>query len=258
MQLSVLAPVPHLPQYTALTNYHLSLAHLLLGDANYLDFHVGRRLQGAYILVDNSVIETGSPMTPEQLVTAQRAVNGHEVIVPDVMGDPAATIALARDSIKWLRQTLPDTKMMVVPQGDTVDAWMTCLDELMSVSPDVIGVPKSLGRAGGINARLDALRLIGKPFKTTEYHCLGIWNNPIELVLLSQVRWLRGVDSSIALQAAMAGVWFDPLTGWDRKGNFPMPYHRSLSRDERRAADHNVMCLLRWAAGFVGDVDWGI
>lgn len=265
MRAAIITPIPLLEKYAVRSNFHLVLAHLVLSSREYTEFYRWRSREGDYLLLDNGVAETGVPRPIEEIVHAAKLVEADEIILPDALFDMDRTLLNAGEAVMWLDcRGITAYRVMAVPQGRTLPDWLRCYQELLSLgSVESIGVSKFVadivpareGRPGGREAVVDVLDLLGLVDPNREYHLLGVRSDPLEVLRCSQrYRWLRSVDSCIAVMSGQQGLRFpDPLRGAE-------PYKRPESEFDFHSdsdpypdiTDENVRLYLGWAQGGVG------
>jgi len=142
MKLMINAPIPHLDLVSHL-NQHLVLAHLLEGE--YLEFYERQRESGAYIVLDNGVIETGTPQIDKSKV---EALHPREVVAPDYLHDAERTCFESAKFAGLIKSEFPSMKVMCVPQGDSPREYLICLKTFANAPwCDVIGVGKTASLA---------------------------------------------------------------------------------------------------------------
>jgi len=142
MRVMINAPIPHLGMVDRF-NQHLVLVHLLEG--KYLDFYRKQREKGAYIILDNGVVETGTPQVDEKKIELLRP---QEVVAPDYLFDAKRTYVESREFALWVKKRFPDIKVMCVPQGETPREYIECLDRFIQAPwCDVIGLGKAASLA---------------------------------------------------------------------------------------------------------------
>lgn len=183
---------------------HMALAHLIGKDEVYTQFFKDRAAEGKHVILDNGVVETGVPVSIEELVSKALMIGASELILPDHFMQGEATIQSAIECIPYVRKTAPDMKIMVVPQGETVEEWLYFAREIIQLDIDTLGIPKVLTKLGGRDARLEVLADLGYSLRGLSVHLLGCWENPLELKLIAkavatkQILPVRSCDSAIA------------------------------------------------------------
>lgn len=187
--------------------YQMALAHLVSTDAEYTKAYLNMSQEGAYVIMDNGVIE-GDQQPIEEIIRRARCIKASEIILPDVFLDCEATLESTRRALDIARELVPDLKLMAVPQGKNLEEWLECAGIMLEWDIDCIGIPKILTKLEGRDARLHALMELheryGKLLRTVDLHLLGCWENPIECTMIEKaaadglIPEVRGVDSAIA------------------------------------------------------------
>jgi len=112
-------------------SYRMVLAHWVLGYPGYAATMKGspRALapDSPFILLDNGVFE-GEQVTLDQLNEAARRVCADEVVLPDVQGDPKATLHRSWTALG----KIATNRLVFVPQGATHEEWAKCLQAWIS------------------------------------------------------------------------------------------------------------------------------
>lgn len=211
MKAAIICPVPLLQRYGNATSYHLTLAHLY-NESGYALHYGKRKSVGDFVIMDNSVVEVGRPVSLSTLSgIVANTFRPSEMVLPDVPGDPVQTYANAKDGERF-REVYPEVRLMVVPQGMTVLAWMQSYERLCGLKHvDTIGIGKFLG--GMRDAIIQELNRARDPNK--EYHLLGTYDNGMEVVTYNELEydWIRGVDSKLPVRAGLHGVTLHPDLG---------------------------------------------
>jgi len=122
--LALIPPIPHLDLGT--TKRHLLLAHLC-DDPKYFLYYRNRRLQGDFLILDNSAYEFhGSQGTISYLLALGYHLRAQEIVVPDTIMRERSTYSHMLDSAAFLNSTAGQyawkraegPRIMVVPQVD--------------------------------------------------------------------------------------------------------------------------------------------
>jgi len=255
---AVIAPTGLLQRYAVRSNYHLCLAHLCQDLNTYSTFR-DAVARGEYVILDNSIIELNRPMDETQLYKAINIVRPTEFVCQDFPRDPPTTNFWAMHKAPELKKRYPNMKLMVVPQWNENrrlgDWWASFLwlKELPFI--DTIGLPKFIREGRGHIAqdidRNPDLR------RDKEFHLLGTWGNPLEILdLATRYPWIRGVDSKAPVRFGQYGVAMHPETGLlaDFRDAIP-PLEFSHSEDPMPSiTDHNVRSYLKWAQQKEADI----
>lgn len=186
-------------------NYHMALAHLIGKDEKYTQFYTRQAVRGAYVILDNSIIE-GAQQSIEDICKKADLIGAREIILPDVFKDSDATIEKSYEALCYVKENFPHLKVMAVPQGKDAGDWLECAQLMIQWDVDCIGIPKVLTSLCGRDARLHALMDLKDMFDITgkEIHLLGCWETPIECTMIAKamqqgdIPEVRGVDSAIA------------------------------------------------------------
>lgn len=211
MKLATILPTPYLTLAKE-DDMHMALAHLVGKDAEYTQFFKDRASEGKFVILDNGVVETGRPVPIEVLVEKAKLIGASEIIIPDFFMEGEATIESAIENIPYVREHAPKLKIMVVPQGDTIEDWLYYAREVIKLDIDTIGIPKVLTKLGGRDARLEVLADLAFSLRGLDVHLLGCWENPLELTLIAkavatkQILPVRSCDSAIAYAYARDNV----------------------------------------------------
>ena len=260
MKIAVIAPTSMLKMCDG-RDCHLVLAHRVLQDKEYAHFY---RLQKGYKILDNSLMENGHTALPlAQVLEAAKLINADEVVIPDAFRDARGTLELAARNFEWLRQTdqMHLYKWAVVAHGQTPAEWKACYSELVTNTSwpvSVVHIPKVMDELwpGG---RCGLLHWLERTFQYAmykEHHLLGIWTNPLEILQVSGLTWIRSCDTALPVQAGLQGIRFDPNFGLDPskpkpkrpEGYFDLPHPNVATW---KNCKHNVRVLDSFANGHV-------
>ena len=248
MQIAHIIPPPWTGFYQPGT-YRMALAHWILKyprDAEQV------RNKKAYVILDNSAFE-GEQVSPSELSEAAVAVGADEVVLPDVLGDPAQTLRRS-----WAALGQVGTKrVMFVPQGRTLEEWQGCLkawlnkwnqsewSETYSLSIGVSSLRKASGTKPQVGTRV---RLLEEAARTgLPIHLLGVGNlKEFMLIELPKAHALgvRGVDTSTAFALGAEGILVAPFTKKVFLGT-PEKYEQ-LDTWSRRLIALNIRILDEW------------
>lgn len=211
MKLATILPTPYLALAEE-DDMHMALAHLVGKDPEYTEFFKARAAEGKFVILDNGVVETGVPVPIEVLVSKAKLIGASEIIIPDFFLNGEATMNSAIECIPYVRSNAPELKIMVVPQGDSIEDWMYYAKETIKLDIDTIGIPKVLTKFGGRDARLEVLADLGFSLRGLDVHLLGCWENPLELTMIAkavaaeQICPVRSCDSAVAYAYARDNI----------------------------------------------------
>ena len=215
MKYSPIAPIALLQDlhynHGLLGDYHLVLAHDVLAHKN--DYHslfsdLRKQYPGLFVILDNSTIELGQPLDMEALLRAAAIVRADCIVMPDVLGNPIATVDAGWAF--WSQYSTDHqahTPLMAVPQGNTFDEYTVCARLLMGI-PDVQywGIPRAMSTQYGTRKHpgLQELLGYGHTFETMQknvpaiqprVHMLGMSANYFDDIACAKLPGVMGIDS---------------------------------------------------------------
>lgn len=230
MRVATIVPIPHL-ELTKGQGYHLALAHLAQQEKYRAFFH-WEEIAGAFVIMDNGVVETGSPLPAMRLLRSAELLLPDEVILPDTIHCRSATLRESTRVLEFLSARLPAVAFMAVPQGETRGEWVSCVREMIHWPVACIGISRFLTRyypdrlaalmdvPDLIESRRD-IHLLGCPGDLSEFH-------RIEAAFPGRI---RGVDSGIAAICAQEGVRLGEGEKPKRDLRFEQPMNAALLID---------------------------
>ncbi len=205
MRVATIVPIPHLG-LTRGQGYHLALAHLAQ-HARYRTFFHEEENAGAFVIMDNGVVETGKPQAAVELLRNAELLMPNEIILPDSLLQRGPTLEVGQRALGFLARRLPWASFMAVPQGSTPEEWVSCVREMLYWPVACIGISRFLvayypDRAAAL---MDVPELLES---TKDVHLLGC---PGDLSEFRRVEdafpgRIRGVDSGIAAICAQEGI----------------------------------------------------
>lgn len=203
MQVAVILPIPLLESGIVPSTYHLCLTQLVLQHPSYRRYYHERSRAGDFVILDNSAHERGEGEEVEALKAAAELVKPSEIVLPDVLSDAHRTVLRSESAIPHL--WVMGIPYMVVPQGRNFDEWRWCLDELLKLDPDTIGISKDfeVWDLWGLVPLIEYAAQFQKPL-----HLLGWGRRPALLSLYSKVGkdLIRGTDSAKPAVYAREGI----------------------------------------------------
>lgn len=204
VRIAVIPPTTLLDRYAKLGDaYHLCLSSEVLSTPSYADFYRRCGQEGDYVILDNSAHEQLEGQSLQQLLTATAWIRPNEVVLPDRLFFGDDTVERSTEAYSQFRSLFPDVKLMGVPQGRWEPEWLECLERLVHLGVDTIGISKDYEVwPSGLYRLVQFVRSHG--YDSTSIHLLG-WGR--ELWQLSGLESLvRGVDSAKPIVYAQNGV----------------------------------------------------
>jgi len=226
IKICVITPISHLKTFGSLGEMDMSLTHMIIengGDNDYAKFYRRQSEQGRFILLDNSAYEMqkqGKGLDPDFVLDAAEVTKPREVIATDVLYDGEATVESTKRFIKCMkdRGVWGNYSVMGVVQGRTKEEWWKCLDEMMRLPVNVVGLSKlsvpmsflgTITEEGCVaRARLECTQLIESSglaalnsiVDRKQIHLLGGDNWTVwEMTQQRKYPWIRSNDSSCAV-----------------------------------------------------------
>lgn len=240
LKMATILPQPYL-HMTQEAEVHMALAHLVgaEGMEQYTNFY--KDLRYGLKILDNGVIENAQ-VDIETLVQKADMIGASEIILPDVYKDSKATFRRVEKDIHWLKEHNIEKRVMVVPQGASLDDWLKCALALLNnfgTEIDVIGIPKHLiVTANDRDARLKAIAQLADLCPTMDsyqIHLLGCWRTPLEVLTIAKaseqkiIPEVRSCDSAIAYVYARKGKKFSDD---DRPDSDPIDFKNGIIKEE--------------------------
>lgn len=227
------------PIYNAVnvrTAYTMALGQYLLSDPGYRKHYMECHTFGGFLMVDNGEAE-GEQCDFEKLVQAVDHFTD-EFCLPDVFRDMEQTLAKYEEG---LYQRVPPRKRAIIPQGDTLEEWWSCyqqIHERLDGQYRTICIPKHLERFE--RGRLQVIEKLVEIGASDFYdiHMLGVWTTPLlEIAFVKDLHHvIRGMDTGAAVAWAQNHAMVDE-TGDER---FSLQWDGPFDPERRRMAEKNA------------------
>lgn len=243
-----------IPPTTFMTDSLLSGYQMVLPQQINVDWaptlKAGRK-QGNYLILDNGIAE-GDQVGLEQLVNFAYSFMVHEIILPDVIGDPSATITRAKQAEAYLlkRECLGNFNFMGVIQGTKWDDIRYCIEGYSRMLwVRVLGIPRALMTLLGENEiRPHIARYIQEQYPGQfKIHLLGTNGNYIQELARNGKDFnslqVRGVDTSAPYNYAHAGKFIDHFGKVVRPAYYFTQDEKNFSKPALR---HNIEVVQQW------------
>jgi len=254
--------VPNLNLFTKYTDYDFLLAHKILDCKEYREFY---KKSERYKIVDNSSFELSEPLKLAELLDAAKEVDANEIVIPDIIGDPKASMVLLDECLQKLFRDYSSyfndgLKIGAVVQGTTIEEWLSYFKLLSSGYPVIsrVHIPfalKFVNRDSSTQTQMDSRLLMTSiidreelynPYK--KYHLLGC-SNPIEIKYQSKYKWIDTLDTSSPIQQAVCGKVYDSKYGVIEKNRTKVNFDYKLNEEEIEKALYNIGMLKGWCNG---------
>ncbi|KAB7835535.1 hypothetical protein [Streptomyces mobaraensis] len=256
---SVIAPSAYLSAFVAQepARVHHVAAQQVLSDASYRTFFAREAARGAEIIVDNGVFDLGYALPASALVKAARAVSAREIILPDVMGDSAATLRTSEDAARQIRELSgEDFRLCAVLHAAHDKEWLRTYEALITGGwASAIALPAS--RRPDPERRLCATRWAATAYLQERglvkdgivYRLLGLGHTGhLELLEQRKHDWIASVDGAAPVILGAMGIALLPEGPYDKP---PTPRIDRLGPipSERFALIRQNIAVARAAAG---------
>ncbi len=199
-KISTIVPVAHL-ELTAFDQRFMALVHLLR-IPDYREFFTSRAEAGKYVILDNSTVELGEPWEMENYLDEAMAIGADEILLPDWLHSSTRTLSEAEHGLEIAERFSWPGAIMGVPQGQSQEEWVECLEQMLGMGITSIGVSRRyLDKFG--ESRLFACQLtyfIAQSMNIeVSIHLLGA-GLPLEIEVAPCLRlpYVVGVDSAVA------------------------------------------------------------
>ena len=119
----------------------MALVHLL-EYGRYRRFFEDRVTEGKYVILDNSTVELGKPWPMEDYLHEAMSVGAHEILLPDWLHSMARTLNAAEFGLEVADEAGYEGNIMGVPQGNSQEEWIECLEAMMGMGITSIGISR--------------------------------------------------------------------------------------------------------------------
>lgn len=260
MLAGIIAPVPHLNERALQGGVHLVLAHWMLQNDEYAaHYQAQAKLPGTWVILDNGAHEHKASDPLESLCQVADFLHPHEIVLPDVINDPVATVQHSTEAFYILKEKYPNTQLMVVPQGHNFAEWVQCLDALLEFGTAGIAIPRIqadqeyswMPHMRSLVARKPKLLGLRKETDfagTPDMPSIHLLGSPHNLTCAPEVEVcypgvVRSTDTSKPFHYAMQGIRFsNPLNSHQRNPASRPPdfLTRKMSHEELSIALYNA------------------
>jgi hypothetical protein len=249
VKLALIAPTAMLTT-CQITDYQLALAHVAMHDEQYMLDYQWFATAGHHVILDNGAAE-GSLVGTDQLLDVALRMKPTEIVIPDTLGDFAATIQQAKEFATHIvgHMAQQPFQYLFVAQGQNIDEFKNAISWAQG-QPWItrVAIPKhTLATTSDINARLKLLEWSATQFGTKPIHCIGankVW--PAEMQDLADQGIAASIDTALPYVAGFAGVdLFDVAGGFDvtRQEHY---FGLDPDADQFAMIMHNIDVVVGW------------
>jgi hypothetical protein len=187
---------------------------------------------------------------PQGLIRGAAAIRADEVVVPDKMGDCDTTIKMAR-AFEKIARAHPEFKYVGVVQGRNMAEHVKCARALSFLDYiRVLALPRNMCKVHRLQRYYFAEvipEMSDMAARWDAIHCLGASSWTREIVALTELPLIRGIDTSMPVVLGLA--WLDLATTSDYTPR-PIGYFKLAAVDQSQEVyiERNVRTYLEWAA----------
>lgn len=201
MQCSVELPIEYLNLSDSF-DFDFVIASTCVEHPAYLDYFRSR-CPGRPTILDNGAFETGEAITDQEYIDIACQINPDILVVPDVIGDPVATIGrIVNFMAVWGRKKLEcslDASLMGVIQVGGNSSWIRVFNDIFKqYEIRWVGVPYVSG--------LDRYQLIRNNPEWENVHILGL-PHLSEAFALQELSNVKSIDSSLPVKVTKDGKY---------------------------------------------------
>jgi len=237
--------------------YKMTFASWLSGQPAEYATNLRMRPRSTYLILDTHPFEKEVPLPrPLALWGAAWWTGANEVVLPDVLGDPGATLRLSWEALDKLDHLGANLPLMFVPQAETMEDWKSCLSGFLSVwaiyqwkDPLVIGL-SSLRRAGSLRprrgSRIPMMKYLAE--RGFAMHILGlssISHFVHEELPAAKEHGVRGLDTCAAFALGARGLLLNSQSPRLFLGD--LQKYNSLTEDRLEVIRSNISVLDNWS-----------
>lgn len=242
MKLALISPASYLDKLPS-TGYHMILAPQVV-DEDYATFYASAK---GYKILDNGAAE-GRRVDNEDLMSCASLLGVDEVVIPDCLGDAEETIFLAEGFEEWAAQA-PGLSYMGVVQGESLEEILECAQAFARMEYiSVLGLPRHLCSIDK-SIRLDFCEQLpdeGLGARFSSIHCLGSSSWIREVVCLSEINNVRGLDTALPVVMGLRKI---DLVFERHYWHQPHPtqfFKREISEEQEVYIARNIETYRKW------------
>lgn len=234
-----------------LGDYHLLLAHLLLGKRGaeaqdfWRRFIDGTGISRLDITVDNSVVELGEALDFGKVIEAAKRVGATTVVLPDVINNGPATAQAGEEAMEDFVEDLEEAGIAAlgIPQGKDIEEVLECAQELVSLGVRRLGISRYTAD-GPIGSRVELARKLWRDYELP-IHLFGFSNDLVDDVTASRNPGVIGIDSAMPIWLGYGGRTLPEAPKKIDTGSRPAEYEQE-SREVTHQVRVNVDRVREW------------
>lgn len=180
-------------------------------------FYKRKSQEGAFVILDSAIIETGIAETPTVLLELANEIEADEICLPDIPLDCERSLISNYKTLCYLRDKNWKKGIMAIPQGHNESEYLKCIKEMLKWTENgitAIGISRlQISKDFNWDCRGDILtQLTVEGYDLSSYdiswHLLGSLEDMNEISVSESASpvSIRGVDSRISYFATKAGL----------------------------------------------------
>lgn len=200
-----IAVLEQLHKYNVLGDYLLLIAPDVIAHPNRYKALVDslrQTVDDLFIIMDNGVIENGTPLDIQSTLLACDVVKANVVVLPDTLRSREATCKAAVEAAQVVQDHYD---IMAVPQGRTTAEVLSCVEQLRdSIDPKYWGIPRWM--ANDFGSRHYAVDAVMHCTRNPHVHLLGMSQRHADDLECSHRIGVSGIDSANPLVMGMHNI----------------------------------------------------
>lgn len=197
-KIATIVPIAHLNLIDDHEHF-MVLAHLLANPA-YAEFYEHKAMQGKYVVLDNSTVELGEPMPFRPYLETAMSLDATEIVLPDYLHNSHRTLVEVELALRNIDAYGWQGLAMGVPQGNTQQEWVDCLNHMLNMGVGSIGISRRYRDMFGASRLFScyvARMVMLAAGREVGIHLLGCGGPPEEdIAPCLMLPYVHGVDSA--------------------------------------------------------------
>ena len=192
-------------------SFHLLLAHDVLEkkeDYNRVCYKIySKNPKDYFVIMDNSLIELGEPLKPEQLLEACRITNANVLVLPDKLSKGKKTAIMSVEAAFEICSTCfppvgPPVAFLGVVQGKSEEECIECARVLARIPVSYFSVPRITVK--NLGTRKNLIIRLWQEFKKP-MHLLGFSDDLNDDINCCRLPGVIGIDSAVPVRLGLDG-----------------------------------------------------
>jgi hypothetical protein len=205
-----------------LGGYLLLLAHeVVQNERKYKELLEG--FNGT-IIMDNSLIELGKPVSGDIMFRALEVTNANYAVLPDKLFGCAETIEASTTAARQWRYAGVTADFMIVAQGNNVMERVECVREISrkaGINEIFVGIPRAIVKTEG--SRIPTVTALRTQLNAN-IHLLGFSANYYDDIVCARLHHIMGIDSATPIRLGWEHKKIcSPMSEWAASEDVELP-----------------------------------